>query len=76
MSTAKIITLQKRFVLQPYTKKDLAELFGISRYVLNKWLSVIEKELGKPAGRLYPAAHVKLLVEKFGMPGHMVSEAA
>jgi hypothetical protein len=76
MKTATIITLQRRFTLQPYTKKDLTELFCISRYVLNKWLAVIEKELGKPEGRLYSVLHVKLLVEKFGMPGHMVSEAA
>lgn len=69
---AKIVYLEKPFELRPYSKKELMELFEVKDRVLTKWLNALQPELGKQLGRLYSVRQVKLIIERYGVPGQVV----
>lgn len=73
---AKVKFIPKQYTLRPCNKKDLQALFEVSKHVLNTWIKSIEQELGAPVCGLYSIAQVQFMIEKFGVPGHLVSEAA
>lgn len=56
-------------VWQPHNKKELADLMGVSPYVLNKMLDTVKNELGEPAGTIYSVKQVQFLVGRFGLRG-------
>lgn len=49
------------------TKKQLAELYGISRPTLNKWLKVAEIPIIK-GSNIFNPAQIKEIFEKLGLP--------
>lgn len=73
---AKIVYLEKPFVLRPYSKKELRSLMGISKYIMNRWLKEIEPVLGLPIAGLYNIKQVQLIIDTYGVPGQLVNEAA
>lgn len=73
---AKVVVLEKPFVLKPYSKKELRSLIGVSKYILNRWLKIIEPQLGQPIAGLYSVKQVQLIVDTYGIPGQIVNEAA
>jgi hypothetical protein len=73
---AKVVVMEKPFVLKPYSKKELRSIIGVSKYILNKWLDAIEPQLGKPVAGLYSVKQVQLIIETYGVPGQVVNEAA
>jgi len=49
-------------------KKDLRNLLGVSRYILDKMLEDSKLELGKPTGKAtYSINQVDFLVRKYGI---------
>jgi len=56
-------------VWQPHNKKELADLIGVSTYVLNKMIDTVKDELGEPAGTIYSVKQVQFLVSRFGLRG-------
>lgn len=57
--------------IKPYTPSEIAELYGISRKVMNRWLLPHLDEIGTRQGRYYTALQVKTIFEKLGLPGKL-----
>lgn len=70
----KVKYIPKPYTLRPMNKKDLRELLGISKHVLNTWLKSIEEELGDPLCNLYSIRQVEFIIERFGVPGQLIIE--
>lgn len=73
---AKVVYLEKPFVLKPYSKKELGTLMGVSKYIMSKWLKAIESEIGLPVAGLYSIKQVQIIIDTYGVPGQLVNEAA
>lgn len=58
---------KKPFEIRGYKKWQLAEVYNISRLVLNQWLNTIEN-LGEYKGRCYTPAQVQKIVNHLGEP--------
>lgn len=58
--------------IRPYSKKELANLYGISYYVLNGWLKHLGKRLGEYITHMYNINQVKLIFEALGVPGQEI----
>ncbi|MBI3519175.1 MAG: hypothetical protein U0W65_11750 [Bacteroidia bacterium] len=74
--SAKVVVMERPFEVKPYSKKELYERIGISKYIFNRWVKAIEPQLGKPIGGVYSVRQVLLIVETFGMPCQIVNQAA
>lgn len=74
--TAKVVVMEKPFELKAYSKKELRNIMDVSEYILNKWLKLIEPQLGKPVAGLYSPKQVALIIETYGLPGQIVNQAA
>lgn len=73
---AKVVVMEKPFVLKAYSKKELRGIMEVSEYILNKWLKLIEPQLGKPVAGLYSPKQVSLIIDTYGLPGQIVNQAA
>ena len=58
-----------QLVIKPYTKKELAEIYGISPRSFCTWFKKIEPEVGKKVGKYFSVNQVRLIIEKLGLPG-------
>ena len=58
--------------LKPYTKKELVNLYGVSKFVMSKWLKQIEDEIGKSSGRYYTIKQIELIFKNLGIPGQVL----
>ena len=76
IQTAKVITMEKPFDIKPYSKKELYERIGVSKYIFNRWIKAIEPRLGKPIAGVFSARQVLLIVETYGVPCQVVNQAA
>jgi hypothetical protein len=54
--------------IKVYSKKEMREMYCISRQTLNNWLKLNEKKIGKIKGRLFTPKQVKLIFELLGTP--------
>jgi hypothetical protein len=55
--------------IKPYTKKELAAVYGISPRCFYTWLKKIEHEVGPKRGKYYTLNQVRTIIEKIGLPG-------
>jgi len=55
-------------ICKPYTKKELAGLYGISIKTLRTWLRPHLHLIGEPPGRYYTVRQVRLIFECLGEP--------
>lgn len=55
--------------IKPYTKKELAVIYGISPRSFCTWFKKIEHEIGKKQGKYFTVNQVRLIVETLGLPG-------
>jgi len=76
MKDAQITKLEKPFEIKPYSHSELCALYGISKYIFTKWIKEINNELGKRKGWYYNTQQVKIIIEKYGVPGLTVNDAA
>lgn len=51
----------------PHNKKSLADLLGVSVFVLNKMIEHVKDELGEPTGTFYCIKQVQFMVNKYGI---------
>lgn len=54
-------------LLRPCNKAQLAELLGVSRYILNCWINGLKEKLGPINGKTLSAKQVRLLVDTYGL---------
>lgn len=55
--------------IKPYTKKELAAIYGISPRCFYTWLKKIESEVGVKRGKYYNLNQVRIIIDKMGLPG-------
>lgn len=55
--------------IKPYTKKELAEIYGISPRSFCTWFKKIEPQIGKKVGKYFSVNQVRLIIDKLGLPG-------
>jgi hypothetical protein len=60
--------------VRPYTAKQLYELYGVSDKTFRKWLVPFATEIGEKKGRYYTIAQVKVILERLGIPGEVITD--
>jgi hypothetical protein len=59
----------QKIKIKPFCKKELRQLYGVSKHVFNTWLNSISSDLGEMIGGLYNIRQVELILDRFGIPG-------
>ena len=59
---------QTTVAIKPYTTKELAFLYQVSRPTVRNWLKPHEAAIGKKIGRIYSVRQVLVIFDKLGMP--------
>lgn len=62
--------------LRPYTIAELADMYGVSKKTLRKWMEPFQEQIGERIGFFYSIVQVRIIFEKLGMPGSFFSEQA
>ena len=60
--------------LKPYTLKELANVYGVCKKTLRKWLLPLEPVIGKRNGYLYTIDQVKLIFTYLQLPSFVEVE--
>jgi hypothetical protein len=55
--------------VKPYSAKDLANIYGVAKKTMNKWLEPFAHEIGPKKGRYYTVVQVKIIFHRIGLPG-------
>lgn len=55
--------------VKPYTKKELAAIYGISPRSFSTWIKPFNIIIGVKVGKYYNIHQVRLVFEKLGLPG-------
>lgn len=61
-------TVSNIIKVQPYSRKELCNIYNINRRQLAKWLEPFKEEVGELKGRLYTTKQVEIIFEKIGLP--------
>jgi len=61
------------FILRPYTHKELAGFYGVSRKTFLKWLKPFQKSIGHRNGHFYSTLQVEIIFRKLGRPSVALS---
>ena len=64
----KEISGEEKFVLRPYSLKELSDLYGVCTKTFNKWIEPFKASVGEKRGRFYTVNQVKTIIEKIGLP--------
>lgn len=62
------------FSIQPYSSKRLAEFYGVHRNTFHRWLEPFKGEIGPKRGYYYTIAQVRIIVERLGLPGCVLTD--
>lgn len=55
--------------IKPYTKKELAAIYGIGARSFSTWLNKLEGIVGRKEGKYYNVKQVRLIIDQLGLPG-------
>jgi len=61
--------METQLLLKPYTTKELANMYGVSRRIFRNWLQPFNNQVGPKTGHYFTVAQVKLIFDKLGIPG-------
>ncbi len=67
MKTSDVEQTEKAVIIEPHNKKGLANLLGVSMYILNRMLEDSYAEVGEPTGTMYSQKQVQYMVNKYGI---------
>jgi transposase-like protein len=56
------------FPLRPYTIAQLADIYGVCKRTVRKWMKPFSKEIGPRQGHFYTVAQVKIIIDKIDLP--------
>ena len=54
--------------IKPYSKNELAQLYGVSLHTLIKWLHPFAEQIGQYVGRCYTPKQIKIIFNLIGEP--------
>jgi len=55
--------------VKPYSLKEIADLYGISKKTMYKWMEPLKNKIGEKRGRYYTVKQVRLIFDEIGLPG-------
>lgn len=61
-------TSHGKLEIKPYSKKELAAIYGITPRSFSTWLKPFSSLIGIKIGKYYNIHQVKIIVEKLGFP--------
>lgn len=64
---------QDMVILKPYSKQELADLYGIGIKTFKKWLQPFKHEIGLQCGRYYTVLQVRIIFRRLGLPNRTIS---
>ena len=67
------INSEPTFSVVPLTNTQLAALYGVGLKTFNKWLAPFRESIGKKEGRFYTVVQVKIIVQRLGIPGEIIT---
>ena len=62
-------TQTNEMVIIPMNAIQLAKIYGVGIKTFRKWMEPHKAEIGDKIGRFYTISQVKIILEKFGIPG-------
>lgn len=62
-------------IVKPYRLKDLVAIFDVNAKTLKRWMEKYPEELGTKErnGKYYSVNQVRFMIEKFGLPGKIIT---
>jgi transposase len=61
-------TSHGKLEIKPYSKKELAAIYGITPRSFSTWLKPFSNLIGRKIGKYYNIHQVKMIVDKLGFP--------
>jgi hypothetical protein len=61
-------TSHGKLEIKPYSKKELAAIYGMSPRCFSTWLKPFSVLIGSKIGKYYNIHQVKIIVDKLGFP--------
>ncbi|MGQ0829360.1 MAG: hypothetical protein ACT4ON_13310 [Bacteroidota bacterium] len=55
--------------IKPYTKKELAAIYGMSPRSFSTWMKPFDAAVGAKVGKYYNIHQVRIIMDKLGLPG-------
>jgi hypothetical protein len=59
---------KNEIMVKPYSPAELSKLYGVSKRTLRRWVSPLEKKVGKRIGQFYTVKQVEVLFKHLGLP--------
>ena len=56
------------FKVKPYSKREMAEMYGVCSKTFEKWINPFKDDIGKPNGRYYTVRQVTAIIERLDLP--------
>lgn len=66
-------TAEGNLIVKPYRLSDLAAIFDVNRKTMRKWMDKYPEDLSRHEGKYFSVRQVEFCLEKFGLPGRIVS---
>ena len=63
------IAEKNEMVVIPMNAIQLAKIYGVGIKTFRKWMEPHKAEIGEKIGRFYTISQVRIILEKFGIPG-------
>lgn len=61
------------FILRPYTLKELAALYEVSKHTFRRWIQPYADEIGARLGKTYTMLQVVEIIKRIGFPPSMIA---
>jgi len=62
------------FIVRPYTRKELREMYGIPYPTFRRWLEPLVKEWGLKRFRYFSPQQVERIISEFGIPSRKLND--
>lgn len=60
-------------LIKPYRVCDLANIFDVNPKTFRKWMLQYPEELERRTGKYFSVNQVRFCIEKFGLPGKVIT---
>lgn len=60
--------IKRHIELKPYTVKDLANIYGVSRVTFYRWLKLFADKVGPRQGSYFSIAQVRIIFSHLDLP--------
>ena len=57
--------------IKPYSPSELAQIYGVTKKTINRWLRPHRSRIGDREGLFYTALQVRIIFERLGLPGRI-----